>query len=48
MESKEYLELRKELASGQERKRSRAYPVLIGAFALMILVNAGMLVLNNL
>jgi len=48
MKSDEYLELRKELVSGQERKRSKAYPLLMAAFALLIIVNVGMLALNNM
>lgn len=48
MDDDEYLEKRKELVSGQGRSRSRMYPVLIGVFVLMIIVNVVMLAVNNL
>lgn len=48
MDANEYLEKRKELVSGQARKRSRVYPLLIGVFVLMILVNVVMLAVNNI
>lgn len=47
MDNDEYMEKRKELVSGQSRQRSKMYPILMGVFVLMILVNAGMLALNN-
>ena len=47
MDDNEYLEIRKELVSGQGRKRSKMYPLLIGVFVLMILVNVAMLAMNN-
>ena len=47
MQEKDYMEIRKDLVTGQQRKRSRAYPLLIGLFGLMILVNVVMLAMNN-
>jgi hypothetical protein len=47
MDDNEYLEKRKELISGEGRKRSKVYPLLIGVFVLMIIVNVAMLALNN-
>lgn len=48
MDDNEYLVKRKELVSGQARKRSKMYPVLIGLFVLMIIVNVAMLAINNI
>ena len=48
MNNDEYLEKRKELVSGQGRKRSKMYPMLIGVFVLLITVNVVMLALNNI
>ena len=47
MDDNEYLEKRKALISGEGRKRSKVYPLLIGVFVLMIIVNVAMLALNN-
>ena len=47
MDDKEYLKKRKDLISGQGRQRSKAYPLLIGVFVLMIIVNVAMLALNT-
>lgn len=48
MDDNEYLEKRKELVSGQARKRSKMYPILMGVFVVMILVNVAMLAMNSL
>lgn len=48
MDEDEYLEKRKELVSGQGRSRSKMYPILIGVFVLMIIVNMVMLAVNNI
>ena len=47
MNDDEYLEKRKELVSGQERKRSNIYPLLMGIFVVMILINVVMLAINS-
>ena len=47
MNNEEYLEKRKELVSGQARKRSSVYPLLMGVFVVMILINMVMLAINN-
>jgi hypothetical protein len=47
MNEEEYLEQRKELISGRARKRSSLYPLLMGVFVLMILINVVMLAINN-
>lgn len=47
MDDNEYLVRRKQLVSGEERKRSKVYPLLIGVFILMIIVNIAMLAMNN-
>jgi hypothetical protein len=44
----EYMEKRKELVSGRARKRSSLYPLLMGVFVVMILINAVMLTVNNI
>ena len=48
MDDNEYLEKPKELVSGQARKRSKMYPLLIGVFVLMIVVNVAMLAMNSI
>lgn len=48
MDDNEYLVKRKALVSGQARKRSKMYPLLIGMFVLMIIVNVAMLAMNNM
>jgi hypothetical protein len=48
MDANEYLVRRKALVSGQERKRSKMYPLLMGLFLLMVIVNMTMLAMNNL
>lgn len=48
MDQNEYLERRKELVAGQVRQRSKMYPLLIGVFVVMILVNVAMLAMNNI
>jgi hypothetical protein len=48
MKVDEYMEKRKELVSGQARKRSSLYPLLMGIFVLMILINVAMLTINNI
>ena len=48
MDQDEYLEKRKELVAGQGRQRSKMYPLLIGVFVVMILVNVAMLAVNNM
>ena len=47
MNDDEYLEKRKELVSGQARKRSSFYPLLMGIFVVMIVINMAMLAINN-
>ncbi len=47
MNDDEYQERRKELVSGQARKRSGIYPFLMGVFIVMIIVNVAMLAINN-
>jgi hypothetical protein len=47
MNDDEYLERRKELVSGQERKRSSIYPLLMAVFVVMIVINVAMLAINN-
>jgi hypothetical protein len=47
MDDKEYLKNRKDLISGQGRQRSKVYPLLIGVFVLMIIVNVAMLAVNS-
>ena len=48
MKVDEYMEKRKELVSGQARKRSSLYPLLMGIFVVMILINVAMLTINNI
>ena len=48
MRNEEYVTKRKELVSGQARERSKVYPALVGIFFVLIIVNAVMLVLNNM
>jgi len=48
MDDNEYHEKRKVLVSGQVRKRSKMYPIMIGVFVLMIIVNVAMLAMNNM
>ncbi len=48
MKEDEYMEKRKELVSGQARKRSSIYPLLMGVFVVMILTNVAMLAINNI
>jgi len=48
MDDNEYHEKRKALVSGQVRKRSKMYPIIIGVFVLMIIVNVAMLAMKNM
>ena len=48
MDQNEYLEKRKELVAGHGRQRSKMYPLLMGVFVLMIIVNVAMLAFNNM
>jgi hypothetical protein len=48
MKVDEYVEKRKELVSGQARKRSSLYSFLMGLFVVMILINVAMLTINNI
>lgn len=48
MDQDEYLERRKELVAGHGRQRSKMYPLLIGVFVIMIVINVAMLAINNI